>query len=142
MFITRKHLSRRTFLRGGGATIGLPFLSAMVPAATALADLACDFLAGLAEQDPAAAALFRGGLHAGPVIGSLLASPRPRFDLWGEAVDTARSVAELADPGSVLVTPPARSLLDEDIALDSIGVRDVGTRGSMRLHRLKDRTAA
>jgi hypothetical protein len=36
MFITKKHLSRRTFLRGGGATIGLPFLSAMVPAATAL----------------------------------------------------------------------------------------------------------
>jgi hypothetical protein len=40
MFITRKHLSRRTFLRGGGATIGLPFLSAMVPAATALAQTA------------------------------------------------------------------------------------------------------
>ena len=40
MFITRKHLSRRTFLRSGGATIGLPFLSAMVPAATALAQTA------------------------------------------------------------------------------------------------------
>jgi hypothetical protein len=40
MFITRKHLSRRTFLRGGGATIGLPFLSAMIPAATALAQTA------------------------------------------------------------------------------------------------------
>jgi CheY-like chemotaxis protein len=111
------------------------------PVATALADLARDFLAGLAVQDPAAVTLFRGGLHAGPMIGSLLASPRPRFDLWGEAVDTARSVAELADPGSVLVTPPARSLLDEEVGLDSVGVRDVGTRGSMRLHRLKDRTA-
>jgi hypothetical protein len=40
MFITKKHLSRRTFLRGGGATIGLPFLSAMVPAATSLAQTA------------------------------------------------------------------------------------------------------
>ena len=40
MFITKKHLSRRTFLRGGGATIGLPFLSAMVPAATALSQTA------------------------------------------------------------------------------------------------------
>jgi hypothetical protein len=40
MFITKKHLSRRTFLRAGGATIGLPFLSAMVPAATALAQTA------------------------------------------------------------------------------------------------------
>lgn len=30
--ITRKHLARRTFLRGAGAAIGLPFLDAMMPA--------------------------------------------------------------------------------------------------------------
>ena len=35
MFITRKHLSRRTFLRGTGVTLALPFLDAMVPALTA-----------------------------------------------------------------------------------------------------------
>ena len=40
MFITKKHLSRRTFLRGSGAMIGLPLLSAMVPAATALSQTA------------------------------------------------------------------------------------------------------
>jgi hypothetical protein len=40
MFITKKHLSRRTFLRAGGATIGLPLLSAMIPAGTALAQTA------------------------------------------------------------------------------------------------------
>jgi len=32
MIITRKHLSRRTLLRGAGAVIGLPLLDAMVPA--------------------------------------------------------------------------------------------------------------
>jgi len=32
MFITKKHLGRRTFLRGMGATVGLPLLDAMVPA--------------------------------------------------------------------------------------------------------------
>ena len=32
MFITKKSLSRRTLLRGLGATVGLPFLEAMVPA--------------------------------------------------------------------------------------------------------------
>jgi len=37
MFITKKHLPRRTFLRGAGALIALPFLEAMVPARTALA---------------------------------------------------------------------------------------------------------
>jgi hypothetical protein len=34
-FITGKHLPRRTFLRGLGATVALPFLDAMVPAARA-----------------------------------------------------------------------------------------------------------
>jgi len=35
MFITKKHLSRRHVLRGMGASIALPFMDAMVPAATA-----------------------------------------------------------------------------------------------------------
>src|ERR1039458_6421686 len=35
MYITKKHLSRRAVLQGLGVTIGLPFLEAMVPAATA-----------------------------------------------------------------------------------------------------------
>ena len=32
-FLTQKHLSRRTFLRGAGGTLALPFLESMVPAA-------------------------------------------------------------------------------------------------------------
>jgi hypothetical protein len=40
MFIFKKHLSRRTFLRGAGVAVGLPFLDAMVPAWTALAQAA------------------------------------------------------------------------------------------------------
>jgi Protein of unknown function (DUF1552) len=39
-FITKKHLSRRTFLRGAGVTVGLPLLDAMIPAWTALAQTA------------------------------------------------------------------------------------------------------
>ena len=34
-FITKKHLSRRTFLNGMGVTLALPLLESMVPAATA-----------------------------------------------------------------------------------------------------------
>ncbi len=40
MFITRKHISRRTLLRGAGAAIALPLLDAMIPASTALAQTA------------------------------------------------------------------------------------------------------
>ena len=40
MFLTRKHLSRRTVLKGAGASIALPLLDAMIPAHTALAKTA------------------------------------------------------------------------------------------------------
>ncbi len=42
MFITKKHIPRRTVLRSAGATLALPLLEAMVPAATALAQTAAE----------------------------------------------------------------------------------------------------
>ena len=42
MFITKTSLSRRAVLRGMGATLTLPFLDAMVPAATAIAQTAAN----------------------------------------------------------------------------------------------------
>jgi hypothetical protein len=38
MFISKKHVARRTLLKGVGAAIGLPLVEAMVPAGTAWAD--------------------------------------------------------------------------------------------------------
>ncbi len=38
MFLSKKHVSRRTVLQGIGATISLPLLEAMIPASTAFAD--------------------------------------------------------------------------------------------------------
>jgi len=40
MFLTKKHLTRRTMLRGVGTAIALPLLDAMIPAHTALAQTA------------------------------------------------------------------------------------------------------
>ncbi len=40
MFITKKHLSRRTLLKGAGVSLALPLLDAMIPAATPLAQTA------------------------------------------------------------------------------------------------------
>jgi hypothetical protein len=39
-FITKKHIPRRTFLQGAGATLALPLLDAMLPARTAFAQTA------------------------------------------------------------------------------------------------------
>ena len=40
MFLTKRHISRRMVLRGAGATLALPLLDAMLPAATVLAQTA------------------------------------------------------------------------------------------------------
>ena len=42
MFISKKHLPRRTFLRGAGVTLALPLLDAMIPARTLLAQTAAN----------------------------------------------------------------------------------------------------
>src|ERR1700754_4621140 len=42
MFITRKHIARRSFLRGAGVALALPFLDSMVPAQTPLARTAAN----------------------------------------------------------------------------------------------------
>lgn len=42
MFLTKKHLPRRTFLRGVGASLALPLLDSMIPARTALAATAAN----------------------------------------------------------------------------------------------------
>ena len=40
MFLTKKHLSRRTVLKAAGVSLSLPLLDAMIPAHTALAQTA------------------------------------------------------------------------------------------------------
>src|SRR5947199_3285183 len=47
-FITKKHLPRRTFLRGAGVAIALPLLNSMVPAQTPLGRTAAAPLSRLA----------------------------------------------------------------------------------------------
>ena len=41
-FLTKKHISRRTVLRGAGSVLALPLLDAMIPAGTALAQTAAN----------------------------------------------------------------------------------------------------
>jgi hypothetical protein len=57
MFISKKHISRRTLLRGAGTALGLPLLEAMIPAATALAQTAANppprFFAGFVPHGAA-----------------------------------------------------------------------------------------
>ena len=65
--ITKKHLSRRTVLRGMGAAVSLPLLDAMIPAHTALANTAAAPLVHLAfVYFPHGAIMFPGNDHWTP----------------------------------------------------------------------------
>jgi hypothetical protein len=70
-FITKRHIPRRTFLRGAGATLALPLLDAMLPASTALAQTA----AGDPKQR-FVGIFFPHGM--GPVIGNQPRRSAPR----------------------------------------------------------------
>ena len=62
-FITGKHIERRSFLRGMGAAVALPFMDAMVPA-------------GRAWRDPMAAAGETRLICMEEAMGCAGASPR------------------------------------------------------------------
>jgi hypothetical protein len=70
MYLTRKHLSRRTVLKGAGVALALPLLDAMIPAATAL-------------EKTAAAAKLRTGFFYIP-HGAIMANTThgPAMDHW------------------------------------------------------------
>ncbi len=83
-FLTRKHLPRRTVLRGLGSAVALPLLDAMIPAATALAQTAArPKTAPLLHLHPA-------WRHHGPV----------------DAADRRQGFRVLADPQALRAVPP------------------------------------
>ena len=104
MFLTKRHLSRRTVLKGAGVTLALPLLDAMIPAATALA------------QTAAKPKLRMGFFYIphGAIMGNT--SHGPQMDRWTPSGIGRRLQAE-PDPGVAgaaqevrhLVRQPART---------------------------------
>ena len=63
MFLTKKAIPRRSFLRGAGVTLALPLLEAMIPAGTALAQTP-------AKTTPRVRGMFRAARHGARLLGS------------------------------------------------------------------------
>ncbi|MDT8436217.1 MAG: response regulator [Gemmatimonadota bacterium] len=101
-------------------------------ATRALARLALAFQAGMNGGEPGSSGAFRLGLHSGRAVAGVIGRERLRFDVWGEAVDTARSLATAADHGRILVTPSAKALLAEDFRLEPGRVVEVRGLGQLR----------
>jgi class 3 adenylate cyclase len=73
----------------------------------------------------------RAGVHAGEI-------ERQADNIRGVAVHAVARIVALADPGEVLVSAPAASLLEgSDLALEDAGEHELkGLPGRRRLHRL------
>ena len=82
-----------------------------------------------------------GGLHTGAAVAGLIGGDRLHYDLWGDAVDTARAIAERAPAGTVLVSPTAHALLREACTFEVHGVSDIPGAGQMRTYLLKGLSA-
>ena len=100
MFITKKHLSRRTFLRGAGVTVALPFLESMVPAQTPLKNTAGD------PEDPSWLLLRSAWRHDVQVDAggrrqgfSVLRNAQPSRKISRSALRRQQSVASRLRPG-------------------------------------------
>src|SRR5436853_2735762 len=116
MFLTRKHLSRRTVLKGAGVTLALPLLDAMVPAATALAQTAAvpklrtgffylphGAIMGNTAHGPAADRWTPSGAGASFKLSQILASLEP----YKKYVSSFGNLENAATAGSVHSFTPA-----------------------------------
>jgi CheY-like chemotaxis protein len=65
------------------------------------------------------------GLHIGSVAAAALGGDRLRYEVWGEGVKTAESVAEAAPDGALLASPPVHARLRERFSFQSQKVRDI-----------------
>ena len=142
MLITRKHLPRRTVLRGLGAAIALPLLDGMVPAATALARTAAApirrFGAFYVPNGMAMAWWFpqtEGALTELPPIAASLAEHRAQFlVLGGLDVEPANLVKKGGDharaAGTFLSCVPFDAISDSNViaatTMDQIAAKELG----------------
>ena len=142
MLITRKHLPRRTVLRGLGAAIALPLLDGMVPAATALARTAAApirrFGAFYVPNGMAMAWWFpqaEGALTELPPIAASLAQHKAQFlVLGGLDVEPANLVKKGGDharaSGTFLSCVPFDAISDSNViaatTMDQIAAKELG----------------
>lgn len=121
-----------TVMRAGSVAIVAAGVSApRADAARDLAACALDIAGSCAETGEPAM-----GLHIGPAFGGMVGTERLSFQLWGEAVDVARSLDAVAPSGAVCVSPAMHNQLRDLFSLASLGVVDVGGGTQMRAYRL------
>jgi adenylate cyclase len=107
-----------------GATILVGFPAPSADHAATAADLATELLR--AAPDCAI------GLHSGAVTGGVVGRTRPRYDAWGETVETAEALARAAGAGSAVLSPTTQAQIRDRHNLRSGSVMEVPGHGHMK----------
>ncbi|MBM3524537.1 MAG: adenylate/guanylate cyclase domain-containing protein [Alphaproteobacteria bacterium] len=103
-------------------------------AALALQERAARLFTGLGHRLE-----FRLGIDTGTVIGSAVGTSHANYNLWGEAVRMAETMAESGLPGSVVVTETTYRLLRDHYLFRVRGTFYLGGAGEMTTYLLTGR---
>jgi adenylate cyclase len=74
----------------------------------------------------------RIGVHSGPAVGGVIGTQRLAFDLWGDTVNVASRLQELAPPGRVLVSERTMLLVRGAYVCEPVGESDLRGHSSMK----------
>jgi len=73
----------------------------------------------------------RVGLHFGPVVGGVIGTQRLAFDLWGDTVNVASRLQELAPAGRVVVEERTMLLIRDEFACEPLGANELRGHSTM-----------
>ena len=74
----------------------------------------------------------RIGINSGPAVGGVIGTQRLAFDLWGDTVNVASRLQELAAPGRILVGERTMRLARDEFAWEALGETAVASAADLR----------
>ena len=75
----------------------------------------------------------RVGIHSGAIVAGIVGQRQFLFDVWGETVNTATSIAERAAPGTLVLSGPTWQHVQGRCRGKSHGFLDIEGIGTLEL---------
>lgn len=75
----------------------------------------------------------RVGIHLGPIVAGVVGRRKYSFDIWGDTVNTAARISEMAEPGTVITSDAGWRQVRDSCLGRSIGSVDLKGKGHLEL---------